>query len=694
MDDFSLGHIDRLVNACRAHRDDQSKDRETAQEYYRGEMKDLKVTRAGRSQVTSNDVRATIKKLMPSLMRSILGSDSVVQYEPVGPGDEEGAEQATSYVNRVVIPECGARDALHDAIFDACLLKTGILKWCAYKRRDVTIQDYTDQSDDAVLGLFDDPDVEIANITSTPETDVDVLAYDPEAKRHSFRLKRVVERTDVRLEAVPRASFIISPGANNIPDAELVGEEQVVTRSQLVEWGYDKTKVDSLRTFLGEEAEEESRKGSDYGEETSGTTKALEEVMIYEVYVRLDTDDDGIAELHRVVFGDGAGAGSVDAGQVLLGMEQVDEAPYADVVIEREAHQFEGRSIYEDTRDIQRVKTAILRGILDNAYAVNNPKPAVQADMVLNPETLLKGAWGEAIQLKTGASVRDAIEWSQVPFVGANLFGVMEYFDTMAKERTGITDASGGVDPEAFQNTSATAAHLMSESGIAQADAIIRSVSYGIGRAFKGLLKLVIAHSDKPAVVRMDDDWVEYDPATWNVNMNAIINVGLGGGTKERDMSVLQIILGLQREILMTLGDDNPLVKPEQFYHTLDKITETAGFASSGKFFTKPDPDEIAAKQEEDAQKPDPEQQKLEAQMQMQMQIEQMKMQSNRDKETAQMQADLQVKQVEIQARSQDNAEKWAIEREKLAMQERLETAKIESEMIRARMSQASQGGF
>ena len=552
----------------------------------------------------------------------------------------------------------------------------------------MTIQDYTDQSDDAVLGLFDDPDVEIAAMTHKPETDPEVLAYDPEAKRHSFRLKRVVEKTNVRLEAVPRASFIISPGANSIKEAELVGEEQVVTRSQLVEWGYEKAAVDSLRMFMGEEAEEEARKGDDYGEQIDSTTKALQEVMIYEVYVRLDTDDDGIAELHRVVFGDGAGEGSVSAGQVLLGHEQVDEAPYSEVVIEREAHQFEGRSIYEDMRDVQRVKTAILRGILDNAYAVNNPKPAVQAEMVMNPETLLKGAWGEAIQLKTGARVQDAIQWSQVPFVGANLFGVMEYFDTMAKDRTGITDASGGVDPEAFQNTSATAAHLMSESGIAQADAIIRSVSGGIARAFRGVLKLVIAHSDKSAVVRMNDEWVEYDPATWNVNMNAIVNVGLGGGTKERDMAVLQIILGLQREILTTLGDDNPLVKPEQFYNTLDKITETAGFASSGKYFTKPDAEQIQAKRQEDAQKPDPEQQKLQAQMQMQMQLEQMKMQSNRDKEQAQMEADLQVKQVEIQARSQDNAEKWAIEREKLAMQERMETSRIESELIRAQVPQ------
>ncbi len=159
----------------------------------------------------------------------------------------------------------------------------------------------------------------------------------------------------------------------------------------------------------------------------------------------------------------------------------------------------------------------------------------------------------------------------------------------------------------------------------------------------------------------------------------------------------------------MTLGDDNPLVKPEQFYNTLDKITETAGFASSGKFFTKPDPEGIAAKQQEAAQKPDPEQAKMQAQMemeqakmqsqmqieqakvQMQLQVEQAQMESNRDREVAQMQADMQVKQIEIQARSQDNAEKWAIEREKMAQQERIEFAKIQASMVAAR--QQPQGG-
>lgn len=215
-----------------------------------------------------------------------------------------------------------------------------------------------------------------------------------------------------------------------------------------------------------------------------------------------------------------------------------------------------------------------------------------------------------------------------------------------------------------------------------QADAIIRSITRGgLRKAFRGLLKLVIAHADADRTVRIRGEWKRYDPRVWNVDMDCTINVGLGGGTKERDMAVLQIILGLQKEILGTIGADNPYVKPDQLYNTLARITETAGFPSADPFFTEPDMQEVAAKLAEAKNQPNPEQMKLQAQMQ----LEQAKMAANRDKEKSQMEADLVVKRAEIEARSQENAEKLAIEREKLAQQERIELTRIEADLIKSR---------
>ena len=236
----------------------------------------------------------------------------------------------------------------------------------------------------------------------------------------------------------------------------------------------------------------------------------MEEVLLYEVYVRLDLDGDGIAELYRICLADRGDDGIQNSGAggspAILEMEPADEAPYAKVVAERKAHQFEGHSLAEDLTDIQRIKTALLRQTLDNLYWQNNMQPAVDPsrltesgiDAVYNP------AFGKPITLKTGASVAEAVQWMPVPFVADKSFAMLEYLDGLARERTGISDQSGGLDPEAFRNMTATSAQLISEAGIAQAETIIRSLARGgIRKAFKGLLKLVIAHADKPRTVRL-----------------------------------------------------------------------------------------------------------------------------------------------------------------------------------------------
>lgn len=697
MNDQQLGnHVARLVRSAKDHLDKQAPERERAMEYYNGVMKDFPANK-GRSSVTSDDLRATFKKVVPSIMRALLSGSQMVEYQPVGPGDEVEAEQATKYVNSIVVEESNVEAAIYDAVFDAAIVKTGILKWAAYETRKVIVQDYTDQSDDALLGLTDDPANEIIDHEKTEETDPAVLELNPNARRHTFKLKRVDVSTDVRVDAVPRGSFLISPDADNIEDAELCGEILIEPRSKLVSWGYDRDLVDKIETHEDAPEDDESLKGedSDDGVGQRESRKAMETVMVYEVYVRIDTDDDGIAELWRVVYGKGESDSKGDDGarHVILGKEIVSEAPFTEVVIERDPHQFEGHSLFEDTEQTQRVKTALLRSALNNLYASTQPRPAVNTSYLSDGEELSDWNFGQPINFTDIDDVRKAIQWETVPYVADKAFAAMEYMDTINQDRTGVTDASGGVDPEQFQNTSATAAQLMSESGVAQADAIVRSIAVGVGRMFRGLLKLVIAHSDQPRSVRIGKEWVDYDPSTWNVDMKCDVNVGLGGGTKERDLAVLQIVLGLQREIMMSLGADNPLVKPDQLHNTLDKITEAAGFVSSEPYFTKPDPEEIARKQQEAASRPDPEKVKLDAQMQ----LEQMKMKANRDKEMAQLEADMQVKNAELEKESIGRREtleadrikasdELAFKREQMQQESAIKFAEIEAKLKIASM--------
>lgn len=634
-DENTAKQVMSLIVQCESYSDSQKGDRDKALRNYNGVATEVP-EQAGMSKAVSMDLRASVKKLMPSIMRTILANDRIVKYEPIGPGKEAQAEQATDYVNAVTVPESDAERAIYDAIFDALLLKTGVLTWRAYERTSVTVRQFSGQDPQALLGL--DEVGEVSDIEQAEDGSV------------SFTIRARQTRVDVRLQAVPRGAFLIHPNATSIEDSPLVGERQLVTRSDLVSRGYDKDVVWGLPTDdEAADSDAQQRRGTDYDEVAADVAKAMETVTVYDVHVMLDMDGDGIAEPYHVVIADGSSGN--DEWPVILEQTPATEVPYAEVVAERDAHQFEGHSLAEDIIPIQSEKTVLKRQMLDNLVWQNNPQPAVQLDAMMDVEALYEPAFGKPIHLKSGFNIGDAVQWNLIPFVADKSFPMMEYLDREVKERTGITDASGGADPDSLQNMSATGAAMLNDAGVAQSDMILRSLANGgIRKAFKGLLGLVIAHADKPRTIMLRGEWVEMDPRSWDTGMDCTINIGLGTGSRERDFAMLNNIYAIQKEIVAGLGADNPFVKPNQLYNTLKSLTETAGLPSADPYFTSPDMEEIAAKQAAKANQPSPEQVKEQSKADLVMQLEQVKAQARSQVEAAQMEADLRVKQAEIEA--------------------------------------------
>ncbi|OWK26284.1 hypothetical protein AJ87_02870 [Rhizobium yanglingense] len=114
-----------------------------------------------RSKVVSRDVRSSIKKVLPSIIRTILGNDKVVEYQPVNEGDEAAAEQATDYINYVVFPESDGYDAVQDAAHDALKLRNGVIRWWYDKKRSVQVSKHTGLDEQALVQLVADDDVEV-----------------------------------------------------------------------------------------------------------------------------------------------------------------------------------------------------------------------------------------------------------------------------------------------------------------------------------------------------------------------------------------------------------------------------------------------------------------------------------------------------------------------------------------------------
>jgi hypothetical protein len=116
---------DALAAASSAQLADERAD---AMDYYLGDMSKDMPAQEGRSRAVSTDVADVIEGLMPNLMDIFAGSDEVVRFEPVGPEDEEAAQQETDYVNHVFMQQNPGFMVLYSFIKDALLSKVGIVK--------------------------------------------------------------------------------------------------------------------------------------------------------------------------------------------------------------------------------------------------------------------------------------------------------------------------------------------------------------------------------------------------------------------------------------------------------------------------------------------------------------------------------------------------------------------------------------
>ena len=648
-----------MVKEAERHADDLSKDRVRAVEYYRGEMNDLP-SDEGRSSLTTREVRSSIRKVLPSVMRTILGNDEVVEFQPFGPEDDETSQQASDYMNFVVLAESDARDAIYDAAHDALLLRNGIIKWWWDERTEPKVTTHTGLSDEQLLALAGEEGVEVVEHSATVEE-----TEEGPVSLNDVKIRRLITEGEVKVAAVPRERFLIHPDAVTLQGSLLTGEvTEDMTRSDLIAMGYDRDLVMDLPLSDDDDYEETVRREAVIGD-TSEAVKANEKVTYYDLFIRIDLDGDGISELRHMCF-----AGGLKEKNLLLN-EEVDEVQFCDLCAIRQPHQWEGVSQFDDLQDVQKVNTVFLRQTADNLYWQNNPQPMMQSGAIENPEAVYAPEFGLPIEVKRGIDVRQAMGFQQVPFVAKDSFAMMEFMRQEAQDRTGISDASSGMAPDALQNMTAKASAMIEQAGIGQTELMVKNLAGGLRVLFKGLLKLIVRHQDKKRTVRLRGEWVEYDPRSWNADMDVMVNTGLGAGTRERDMMMMQQVILLQEKVIAGLGPDNPFVKPDNLYNSMIKLTEAAGLRNTNQYFNEPDPEEVEAKLEAMRNAPDPEQMKLQAEqqmkqaeVQMQMQIEEAKLQADlkkaemqahvaRDKEMAQMEADLKVKEADRIAKAQ-----------------------------------------
>ena len=568
-----------------------SEQRTDALNYYLGDMsKDMpKIT--GRSSVISTDVADTIDGLMPGLMEIFCGSDEVVRFDPIGPEDVQAAEQESAYVSHVFMDKNPGFELLQAAFKDGLLSKTGILKvwWEKSERRER--ETYLDQDDGAFALLAMDPENRI--VEHTPHEGIE-----GQPPTHDVTIERVYSRGCAKVEGVPPEEFGVARRTKRIQDCPYCFHEPSGGRleHELIEEGYDEEQIKGLPSYnitgggMETKARDSVDESSTSGEADGGINPPLRPIQVTEHYCRLDYEGDGNVALYKITTGGDDGVVLRKDGKPDIVRQ--DYVPFAVLHPDPIPHRFYGRSMADKVMETQRIKTKLTRELLDNISLMNNQQLEI-AESHAGPSTI-----DDLINKKIGGIVRTKAPGGLIPVqiqaVADKIIPYLGYFDQEREWRTGVTREGMGLDAEALQNQSATAAKQLHNAAQAKLKLIARNFASGVEDLFWLLHAVIRKNGSKPETIRFRNNWVPIDPRTWKARDDMTITVGLGSGGKQEQLNNTMMLIQLQQQAT-AIG----MVKPKHLYQSAKDIIKVLDKRDVSLYFEQP-PDDAEIPQPED----------------------------------------------------------------------------------------------
>jgi hypothetical protein len=672
---------DEINNAIGYLESDTVQERADAMNYYFRDKYGTEVE--GRSQVVTGEVAEAVDGALPQLIRVFTSCEDAVRFEPTKDGEEELADQASDMANWVFYKDNDGFLILHNWFKDALLQKVGVVKAYWEEKKDTIKEKYKGLTDDELAMIMQTGEWEITKQTTDIVIGIDGFAYNT----HNVTIERIQDDSRIAIENVPPEEFLISKRAKTIEDSPFTAHRRMIARGDLIAMGYEKSIVDTIPAGdrLEYSPERLARFGRDempdYGQSSD---LSMEEVEIFECYIKVDTNDNGLLELRRVIIG----------GEEILSNEECDYVPFHSVCPIPIPHKFFGQSLADRTMDLQLTKSTILRQMLDNLYLTNNARVTAVEGQV-NLDDLLTSTAGGVIRVKNPQAVNQLT----VANTAGQSFPMMEYLDGVQAKRTGVSDLQQGLDANVLQNTTATAVAAMMQQSAGKLELMARIFAEtGVKSLFRGILHLLCKYQNQAKTIRMRGKWVSYDPREWSDLYDVSINVGLGNGNRQEQIAMLQMIMAKQEEIIGKYGANNPLVTVTQYRSTLGRMIEMAGFKDTTSFINDITPEVEQQIMQQASQPPaDPTSEAAQLYAKVEEQKAQLTAQTNQAKlqlDREQMQVDNARKELEMQQKQMQMEGDYRIKEAELQLKQmeleiktQATDGKLQTEQLNAIMS-------
>jgi hypothetical protein len=234
--------------------------------------------------------------------------------------------------------------------------------------------------------------------------------------------------------------------------------------------------------------------------------------------------------------------------------------------------------------------------------------------------------------------------------------------DQLTEQKTGVTSASVGLNPDALQSTTKAAVQASVQAAAGQTEVMVRNLADGLRDLFGVMLRLMNKNMDEEKMMRMNGQFVPVDPRVWDTSMDISINVGLGTGREEEKQMALAQALQMQQMVYQNYGPMNGLVSLTNIRNTLADSLALSGVRNADRYFAPITPE-------------------IEMQM-LQMQQQQQAMMAEQGQAQDPNAAFLQAEQIKAQGKMQSDMMKLQLDAQKAAADDDLKRDQMAQDLM------------
>lgn len=523
----------------------------------------------------SRDVKTTIDWMLPSIMEVFIGTDDPCDIKGQSLQDDVAAKKLQSIVKYQINKKNDYFRFLYSFIKEGLITNLGVAK--VYWERDETRNEMEVMVDSSNLDQFLQLE-QMGKIEIKEMTIIDGLAaiikYD-EIKTHF---------NNPVIENMSPSELRFTPDGHTLAESKFVAQRKMVKGSYLKSKELEGVFQDVDKAI--KEADDRKRTGYDmytnkyfdsYGNFLNDDDNASKDLVLYEAYLDVDYNNDGILEkviVHAV-------------GDVPIAIQEntFRSVPFFIFAPEPDPYIPYGETSYADTLEqLQDLKTVLIRQVII-AVAKNNRPQMFVAEHKVDTDALIDG--DELIPVRDGSPAEAVMYSPHIPLDPITMT-LVQYAQNDIESQSGSTRYNQGLDSNSLNKTASGINAVMGA-----ADKKMKLIARIFAECawvpiIKHIIKLDQQFLDPYQQFRLNDEMVNISPEELDIDYDLVVNTGQGAATKEAQMNYLIMIMQQLYPALQNMG----VATEKSWYETAKDLLEKMGIRNVQNYLIDPDSDQ------------------------------------------------------------------------------------------------------